>query len=80
MNPCTALCNAMITQRHIAGSFSESARKDAVASSAPTASRSSMNDPANLLSIGEAARRLGVPVSRLRYWANHGYSEDETTE
>jgi predicted site-specific integrase-resolvase len=32
-----------------------------------------MADPSKLLPIGEAALRLGVPVSRLRYWADHGY-------
>jgi hypothetical protein len=38
-----------------------------------------MDDPAKLLSIGEAAQRLGVPVSRLRYWADHGYVESIRT-
>ena len=31
-----------------------------------------MGDPGRLLSIGEAAKRLGVPASTLRGWADRG--------
>lgn len=31
-----------------------------------------MTEPAKLLSIGKAAKRLGIPVSTLRSWSNRG--------